>query len=65
MSVKGYKAIDHPDMYRHAYGTKEGWNQHLRMGKDPCQQCVQWLIADLKRKRLRFLMRYLGNGRYA
>ena len=47
------------------WGTTAGWNWHLWRGEVPCVGCVRWLERDMAAKRRRFLMRYLGNGRYA
>lgn len=47
------------------WGTSAGWNWHLWRGEKPCVGCVLSLEADMLHKRRKFLMRYLGNGRYA
>ena len=47
------------------HGTREGWNWHHAHGAHPCNKCVRWLERDLLSKRLWFIMRYLGNGRWA
>ena len=47
------------------WGTAAGWNWHLWRCEKPCAGCVRGLERDMAAKRRRFLMRYLGNGRYA
>lgn len=51
--------------YAHPIGTVDGWNYHLAAGSKPCAPCRRGLERDLKNKRRLFLMRQLGNGRYA